>query len=260
MIDVASLAMLKGKKALVTGIANDQSIAWGCAKAFRAFGAEVAVTYLSDKSKPYVEPLAKEIKAPIFMPLDLQRDGQLEAVFDKITTTWGALDLCLHSIAFAPKQDLQGRVVDCSKDGFLLAMDISCWSFIRMAKLAEPLMKQGGVLFTMTYYGSQRVVENYNVMGPVKAALESATRYLAAELGPKGIRVHAISPGPLKTRAASGITDFDELLQKAQAKAPARSLVSIDEVGAAVAFLGMNVAKLITGETLYIDGGYHIID
>jgi enoyl-[acyl-carrier protein] reductase I len=260
MIDVASLALLKGKKALVTGIANDQSIAWGCAKAFRAFGAEVAVTYLNEKSKAYVEPLAKEIGAPIFMPLDLQREGQLEAVFEKIRSTWDGLDLCLHSIAFAPKQDLQGRVVDCSKQGFLLAMEISCWSFIRMAKLAEPLMKQGGTLFTMTYYGSQMVVEHYNMMGPVKAALESATRYLAAELGPKGIRVHAISPGPLKTRAASGITDFDELLQKAQAKAPSRCLVSIEDVGVAVAFLGMNGAKLITGETLYIDGGYHIID
>jgi enoyl-[acyl-carrier protein] reductase I len=260
MIDVASLALLKGKKALVTGIANDQSIAWGCAKAFHAFGADVAVTYLNDKSKSYVEPLAKQIKAPIFMPLDLQREGQLEAVFDKIKTTWDKLDLCLHSIAFAPKQDLQGRVVDCSREGFLLAMQISCWSFIRMAKLAEPLMKEGGALFTMTYYGSQMVVEHYNIMGPVKAALEAATRYLAAELGPKGIRVHAISPGPLKTRAASGITDFDELLQKAQSKAPSRSLVSIDDVGVAVAFLGMNGAKLITGETLYIDGGYHIID
>jgi enoyl-[acyl-carrier protein] reductase I len=260
MIDVAALALLKGKKALVTGIANDQSIAWGCAKAFRAFGADVAVTYLNDKSKPYVEPLAKEIKAPIFMPLDLQREGQLEAVFDEIKMTWGKLDLCLHSIAFAPKQDLQGRVVDCSREGFLLAMQISCWSFIRMAKLAEPLMKEGGALFTMTYYGSQMVVEHYNIMGPVKAALESATRYLAAELGPKGIRVHAISPGPLKTRAASGITDFDEMLQRAQSKAPSRSLVSIDDVGVAVAFLGMNGAKLITGETLYIDGGYHIID
>ena len=260
MIDVASLTLLKGKKALVTGIANDQSIAWGCAKAFHAFGADVAVTYLNDKSKPYVEPLAREINAPIFMPLDLQREGQLEAVFEKIKTTWDKLDLCLHSIAFAPKQDLQGRVVDCSRQGFLQAMEISCWSFIRMAKLAEPLMKQGGALFTMTYYGSQMVVEHYNLMGPVKAALESATRYLAAELGPKGIRVHAISPGPLKTRAASGITDFDELLQKAQSKAPSRSLVSIDDVGVAVAFLGMDGAKLITGETLYIDGGYHIID
>jgi enoyl-[acyl-carrier protein] reductase I len=260
MMDISSLALLKKKKALVTGIANDQSIAWGCAKAFHALGAEVAVTYLNDKSKPYVEPLAKEIGAPIFMPLDLQREGQLEAVFETIDKKWGKLDLCLHSIAFAPKQDLQGRVVDCSKEGFLLAMAISCWSFIRMAKLAEPLMKDGGTLYTMTYYGSQMVVENYNMMGPVKAALESATRYLAAELGPKGIRVHAISPGPLKTRAASGISDFDELLQKAQSKAPARSLVSIDDVGVAVAFLGMDGAKLITGETMYIDGGYHIID
>ena len=260
MIDLSSLALLKGKKALVTGIANNQSIAWGCAKAFHAFGADVAVTYLNEKSKPYVEPLAKEIKAPIFMPLDVQREGQLEAVFESVEKRWGKLDLCVHSIAFAPKQDLQGRVVDCSRDGFLLAMEVSCWSFIRMAKLAEPLMKSGGSLFTMTYYGSQMVVENYNLMGPVKAALESATRYLAAELGPKGIRVHAISPGPLKTRAASGITEFDKLLHKAQSKAPTRSLVSIEDVGVAVAFLGMDGAKLITGETLYIDGGYHIID
>ena len=260
MIDLTSLALLKGKKTLVTGIANDQSIAWGCAKAFHAFGADVAVTYLNEKSKPYVEPLAKEIGAPIFMPMDLQREGQIEAVFAKVEKTWGKLDLCLHSIAFAPKDDLQGRVVDCSKNGFLVAMEVSCWSFIRMAKLAEPLMKEGGTLYTMTYYGSQMVVEHYNIMGPVKAALESVTRYLAAELGPKGIRVHAISPGPLKTRAASGITAFDELLQKAQSKAPTRSLVSIDDVGVAVAFLGMNAAKLMTGETLYIDGGYHIID
>ena len=260
MIDTSSLTLLKGKKALVTGIANDQSIAWGCAKAFHAFGAEVAVTYLNDKARPHVEPLAKEIRAPIIMPLDVQGDGQLEAVFEHIEEKWGELDLCLHSIAFAPRQDLQGRVVDCSKDGFLLAMEVSCWSFIRMAKLAEPLMKSGGTLFTMTYYGSQLVVQHYNLMGPVKAALEAATRYLAAELGPKGIRVHAISPGPLKTRAASGITEFEKLLQKAQSKAPSRSLVSIDDVGVAVAFLGMNAAKLITGDTLYIDGGYHIID
>jgi enoyl-[acyl-carrier protein] reductase I len=260
VIDPTSLTLLKGKKALVTGIANDQSIAWGCAKAFHAFGADVAVTYLNEKARPYVEPLAKEIRAAIFMPLDVQGDGQLEAVFERVEQKWGELDLCLHSIAFAPKQDLQGRVVDCSKDGFLLAMEVSCWSFIRMAKLAEPLMKSGGTLFTMTYYGSQMVVEHYNLMGPVKAALEAATRYLAAELGPKGIRVHAISPGPLRTRAASGITSFEKLLQKAQSKAPSRSLVSIDDVGVAVAFLGMNAAKLITGDTLYIDGGYHIID
>lgn len=260
MTSISDLPFLRGKKALVTGIANDQSIAWGCAKAFRTFGADLAITYLNDKAKRFVEPLAQEVGATMLLPLDLQVEGQLEAVFAEIANKWGGLDICLHSIAFAPKADLQGRVVDCSKEGFLLAMDISCWSFIRMAKLAEPLMKHGGVLSTMTYYGSQMVVDNYNMMGPVKAALEAAARYMAAELGPKGIRVHAISPGPLKTRAASGISDFDELLQKAQEKAPGRSLVSIEDVGAAVAFLAMDGAKLITGETLYVDGGYHIID
>jgi enoyl-[acyl-carrier protein] reductase I len=260
MIDISSLALLKGKKALVVGIANNQSIAWGCAKAFHAFGADLAITYLNEKAKRYVDPLAKEVEASIYMPLDVQKPGELEAVFETIKKKWRKIDIVVHSIAFAPKEDLQGRVVDCSKDGFLLSMELSCWSFIRMAKLAEPLMKNGGALFTMTYYGSQMVVENYNIMGPVKAALESATRYLAAELGPKGIRVHAISPGPLKTRAASGISDFDKLILKAQSKAPSRSLVSIQDVGVAVAFLAMNGAKLITGETLYIDGGYHIID
>ncbi|MCA1494442.1 enoyl-ACP reductase FabI [Sinorhizobium alkalisoli] len=251
---------LEGRCGLVTGIANDQSIAWGCAKAFRSLGAELAVTYLNEKTRSYVEPLGREIGVGMTLPLDLGIEGQLEAAFDEIGTKWGRLDFVLHSIAFAPREDLHGRVVDCSKDGFLKAMEISCWSFIRMAKLAEPLMRDGGTLFTMTYYGSQMVVEHYNLMGPVKAALESATRYLAAELGPQGIRVHAISPGPLQTRAASGIAEFDELLDKAQSKAPTRSLVSIDDVGAAVAFLATDAAKLITGETLYIDGGYHIID
>jgi len=259
-IDLATAPLLKGRKALVTGIANDQSIAWGCAKAFRLLGAEVAITYLNDKARPHVQPLAESLDAKIFMPLDLRAAGQLDAVFDRIAADWGRLDLVLHSIAFAPKEDLQGRVVDCSREGFLIAMEVSCWSFIRMAHLAEPLMKRGGALFTMSYYGSQMVVENYNLMGPVKAALEAATRYMAAELGPQGIRVHAISPGPLKTRAASGISEFDRLLQKAQSKAPARSLVSVDDVGMAVAFLATDAAKLITGETLYIDGGYHIID
>jgi enoyl-[acyl-carrier protein] reductase I len=259
MIDRARVS-LEGRKGLVTGIANAQSIAWGCAKAFRGLGAELAVTYLNDKAKPFVEPLAREVEATLVMPLDLRIEGQLEAVFARIEKEWGRLDFVLHSIAYAPKEDLQGRVVDCSKAGFLLAMEISCWSFIRMAKLAEPLMDRGGALFCMTYYGSQMVVEHYGIMGPVKAALESATRYLAAELGPKGIRVHAISPGPLKTRAASGIPEFDELLHKAQEKAPVRSLVSIDDVGLATAFLATDAAKLITGSTLYIDGGYHIID
>jgi enoyl-[acyl-carrier protein] reductase I len=251
---------LAGRKALVTGVANDQSIAWGCAQALHLLDADVALTYLNEKAKPHVEPLAREINASLLLPLDLRSEGQLEAVFERIGKEWGRLDYLLHSLAFAPREDLHGRVVDCSKAGFLTAMEISCWSFIRMAKLAEPLMREGGVLFTMTYYGSQMVVENYNMMGPVKAALEASVRYLAAELGPRKIRVHAISPGPLKTRAASGIAHFDEMLDKAQAKAPARSLVSVDDVGLAVAFLATDFAKLITGETLYIDGGYHIID
>jgi enoyl-[acyl-carrier protein] reductase I len=260
MIPVVKAKLLEGKRGLIVGIANDQSIAWGCAKAFRALGSEVAVTYLNDKARKYVEPLANELEAPIVMPLDVGVSGQMEAVFDRIAAAWGALDFLVHSIAFSPKDTLQGRVVDAPREGFLTTMDVSCWSFIRMAHLAEPLMKNGGTIFTMTYYGSQMVVENYNIMGVAKAALEAAVRYIAAELGPKGIRVHAISPGPLATRAASGIPEFDELLDKAKAKAPARSLVSIDDVGAATAFLAHDAARLITGETLYIDGGYHIID
>jgi enoyl-[acyl-carrier protein] reductase I len=252
--------LLEGKRGLIVGIANENSIAWGCAKAFRAFGAELAVTYLNDKAKKYVEPLARELEAPIVMPLEVRTAGQMEAVFERIAHDWGNLDFVVHSIAFSPKDALQGRVADVSRDGFLTTMEVSCWSFIRMAHLAEPLMRDGGTLFAMTYYGSQMVVKNYNIMGVAKAALESAVRYLAAEFGPKGIRVHAISPGPLATRAASGIPEFDTLLEKAKAKAPARSLVSVDDVGVTTAFLAHDAARLITGETLYVDGGYHIID
>jgi enoyl-[acyl-carrier protein] reductase I len=260
MIPQAKAPLLEGKRGLIVGIANENSIAWGCAKAFRALGAEVAVTYLNDKARKFVEPLARELEAPIFLPLDVRVPGQMETVFETLTREWGRIDYLIHSIAFSPKDTLCGRVVDVPQDGFLATMDVSCWSFIRMAHLAEPLMSKGGTLFTMTYYGSQMVVENYNIMGVAKAALECAVRYMAAELGPKGIRVHAISPGPLKTRAASGIPEFDELLDKAREKAPARSLVSIDDVGVATAFLAHDAARLITGETLYIDGGYHIID
>jgi enoyl-[acyl-carrier protein] reductase I len=259
-IPTAKARLLEAKRGLVIGIANEHSIAWGCAKAFRAFGAELAVTYLNDKAKTYVDPLAQALESSLIMPLDVREPGQMEAVFERISKEWGQLDFAVHSIAFSPKDTLQSRVVDVPRDGFLTTMDVSCWSFIRMAHLAEPLMHHGGSLFTMTYYGSQMVVENYNVMGVAKAALESAVRYIAAELGPKGIRVHAISPGPLSTRAASGIPEFDELLDKAKAKAPVRSLVSIEDVGVATAFLAHDAARLITGETLYIDGGYHIMD
>src|SRR3569832_2744180 len=255
-----SKVALKGKKGLIVGIANDQSIAWGCARAFRGLGADLAVTYLNDRARKHVEPLAQALEAQIFMPMDVMVEGQTEAVFERIASEWGQLDFLLHSIAFSPKEALHGRVVDVGRDGFLKAMVVSCWSFLRMAHLAEPLMKRGGTMFTMTYYGSTRVVENYNIMGVAKAALESAVRYLAAELGPKGIRVHAISPGPLATRAASGIPQFDALMEKAKVKAPAHRLVSIDDVGIAPAFLAHDAARLITGETLYVDGGYHIID
>jgi len=259
-IPAVKAKLLEGKRGLIAGIANDQSIAWGCAKAFRAFGAELAVTYLNEKAKKHVEPLVRELDAAIFMPLDARVPGQMEALFEAIDKTWGKLDFVVHSIAFSPKEALQGRVVDVPRDGFLATMEVSCWTFIRMAHLAEPLMRDGGTLFTMTYYGSQMVVKNYNIMGVAKAALESAVRYLAAELGPKGIRVHAVSPGPLATRAASGIPEFDALLEKAKAKTPAHRLVSIEDVGAATAFLAHDAARAITGETLYIDGGYHIID
>ena len=210
-------------------------------------GAELAVTYLNDKAKKYVEPLARELEATIVMPLDVRKPGQMEAVFDRIAKEWGKLDFVVHSIAFAPKEALQGRVVDVARDGFLTTMDISCWSFIRMAHLAEPLMTKGGTLFTMTYYGSQMVVENYNIMGVAKAALECAVRYVAAELGPKGIRVHAISPGPLATRAASGIPEFDELLDKAQDKGSQHAASSASTMLGCHRLPGHDAARLITG-------------
>lgn len=250
---------LQGKKGLVVGIANNQSIAFGCARAFKLCGAEVAITYMNEKAKPHVEPLAKMVAAPIFMPLDVEHDEEMAAVFAEIEQQWGKLDFLVHSIAFAPKDDLHGRVTDCSREGFARAMDISCHSFLRMAKRAEPLMKDGGCLLTMSYLGADEVVDNYGIMGPVKAALQSATRYLSSELGPKGIRVHAISPGPLQTRAASGIRGFDKLMDAAIDRAPLHTLVSADDVGALAAYLVSDLARSITGGTIYIDGGYNVV-
>ena len=251
--------VLAGTKALVVGIANDHSIAYGCAKAFRTAGAELAVTWLNDKARVYVEPLARELEASITAPLDVSVPGQLEGVFELVREKWGRLDILVHSIAFAPKRDLEGGLLDCSAEGFAKAMDISCHSFIRMAKLATPLMTEGGTMFAMSYYGADRVVPNYNVMGPVKAALESACRYLAYELGPRGIRVHAISPGPLKTRAASGLKDFELLLNEAARKAPVGELVDIMDVGYACAYLATPFARRVTGGTVYVDGGANIV-
>jgi enoyl-[acyl-carrier protein] reductase I len=251
--------VLSGHKALVIGVANDQSIAYGCAKAFHAVGADVGITWLNERARPHVEPLAKELEASITGPLDVSVPGQLEAIFDQVRTQWGRLDILVHSIAFAPKEDLQGGLLNCSADGFAKAMDVSCHSFVRMAKLAAPLMTDGGAMFAMSYYGANRVVPNYNVMGPVKAALEACCRYLAYELGHKGIRVHAISPGPLKTRAASGLKDFELLLNEAAEKAPLGELVDIMDVGFTCAYLSTFLAKRITGGTVYVDGGTNII-
>jgi enoyl-[acyl-carrier protein] reductase I len=254
-----SRPFLTGMKALVTGIANEHSIAYGCAKAFRELGADLAITYASEKTKPYVEPLAKELEAQLCLPLDVGEAAQLEAVFEQIRQQWGRLDILLHSIAWAPKEDLQGGLLHCSSEGFARAMDISCHSFVRMAALCAPLMDRGGTLMTMSYYGANKVVPNYSVMGPVKAALEACARYLAYELGPKGIRVHAISPGPLKTRAASGLKDFDLLLSDAAERAPLGELVDIMDVGYTCAFLATPYARRVSGDTLYVDGGVNIM-
>lgn len=252
-------SILAGKKGLVIGIANEHSIAWGCAKAFHEAGAELAVSYLNEKAKPYVAPLAKQLDSPIVLPLDVRDDTQMAALFDAIKTQWGKLDFILHAIAFAPEKDLAGRVADVSRAGFLEAMDISCYSFIRLAHLAEPLMKEGGCLLTTSYYGGEKVIPHYGVMGPVKSALESTVRYLAAELGAKNIRVNALSPGPIATRAAGGILHFDELLELAHLKSPEHQNISIDGVGAYARFLVSSDARLVTGSIAYIDAGFNII-
>ncbi|MFG1220958.1 enoyl-ACP reductase FabI [Xanthobacter wiegelii] len=250
---------LQDQLALVVGVANDQSIAWGCAKALHEQGAKLAITYLNERAEPHVRPLAESLGADIIAPLDVSVPGQLEAVFDEITARWGRLDTLVHSIAFCPKDDLHGRVVDCSAEGFATAMDVSVHSFLRMIRRAEPLMAAGGTCMTVSFYGAEKVVENYNIMGPVKSALESVVRYAAAELGEKRIRVHALSPGPLKTRAASGIGHFDDLLAAAAERAPTHLLASIEDVGAFAAFLASREAANVTGGVHQIDGGYSII-
>ena len=251
--------ILSGHKSLVVGIANDQSIAFGCAEAFRTAGADLAITWLNDKARAYVEPLGQGLGAEIMLPLNVEKPGELENVFAEIQSRWGRLDSVVHSIAFAPQEDLQGGLLDCSAAGFARAMDVSCHSFVRMARLAAPLMTSGGTMFAMSYLGATRVVPNYNVMGPVKAALEASCRYLALELGDLGIRVHAISPGPLKTRAASGLKDFQRMLNDAIDQSPLHELVDIEDVGSACAYLASDYARRITGGTIYIDGGANIV-
>jgi enoyl-[acyl-carrier protein] reductase I len=253
------LADLAGKRGLVVGVANQASIAYGCAQAFRAAGAQLALTYLNDKAEPYVRPLAEDLETALVLRCDVRAPGELEAVFGAIRDAWGGLDFLLHAIAFAPKEDLHGRLTDSSAEGFALAMDVSCHSFVRMARMAEPLMPNGGCLLTTSYYGSERVVAHYGLMGPVKAALEGCVRYLAAELGPRLMRVNAISPGPIRTRAASGIDHFDELLAQAASQAPEHQLAGIDDVGALAAFLVSDGAARITGTIIPVDAGQHLM-
>ena len=251
---------LDGKRILILGVANASSIAYGCAAAMRSLGAELALTYLNDKAKPHVQPLAEQLGvAPeLLMPMDLRQQGSLESVFETVRQQWGKLDAVVHSIAFAPAQDLHGPLVDSSADGFLQAMDISCHSFIRTAKLAVPLMTDGGQLISMSYHGAQEVVDNYGLMGPVKAALECTVRYLANELGEQNIRVNAVSPGPMRTRASSGINEFDALIEDAVTRAPLGRLVTLEEVGYAAAQLCTLAGSGQTGSVVYVDGGHNI--
>jgi enoyl-[acyl-carrier protein] reductase I len=243
----------------VVGIANESSIAYGCARAFRAAGADLAVTYLNARAEPYVRPLAEALAASIIVPCDVRVVGELEAAFERITREWGRLDFLFHSIAFAPREDLHTGLVNCSAEGFATAMDVSCHSFIRMARLAAPLMTGGGSLQTVSFFGADRVVENYNLMGPVKAALESTVRTLAADLAPRNIRVHALSTGPVKTRAASGIDRFDELLDRVRERTPAHQLVTVDQIGAVAVFLASDAGAPLTGSVTFADRGFHII-
>ena len=257
---IASTAQaLAGKSGLVTGIANDKSIAYAVARAARALGAEIAITYQNDKTAKYTAPLAENLEAKVFEKLDVTEDGSLENVVAKCTEAYGKLDFVIHSMAFCNAVDLHGRVVDASLEGFNQAMSVSCHSLLRMAKAFEPIMPAGGTIVTMSYLGAERVVRNYGLMGIIKAALESAVRYMAYDLGPKGIRVFAVSPGPIMTRAASGINNFNALLEADAAKAPLGRTVTIDEVGTLTAFLCTAAASGMTGQTVYVDAGAHIV-
>lgn len=249
---------LAGLRGLILGVANEHSIAWGCAREAHRQGAQLAFSYLNDKAKQYVAPLAEQVDASLF-PCDVTVPGALERFVEQGVASLGGLDFAVHAIAWAPADELHGRVTDSTRDGFNQAMAISCHTFAELGRLCEPHMTQGGTLVTMTYHGANVAIPHYGIMGPVKAALEGMVRYMALELGPKKIRVHAVSPGPIMTRAASGIAGFDELLSKAQARAPLQRLVTQEEVGALTAFLVGAGGSGMTGQTLFVDGGMHAV-
>jgi enoyl-[acyl-carrier protein] reductase I len=252
-------ALMAGKRGLIMGVANNRSIAWGIAKACRRHGAELALTYQGDAIKKRVEPLAAELGSKVILPCDVTDMASLDAVFAEIGKTWGKLDFLVHAIAFSDKDELTGRYVDTSADNFTKTMFISCYSFTAVAQRAEKLMNDGGSLLTLTYYGAEKWMPHYNVMGVAKAALEASVRYMAADLGPKNIRVNAISAGPIKTLAASGIGDFRYILKWNEYNSPLRRTVTIDEVGDSALYLLSELGRAVTGEIVHVDAGYHIV-
>ncbi len=250
---------LQGKKALIIGVANERSLAWGIAEQLHLGGANLAFTYQGETLERRVRPLAASVKSTFVEPLNVQDDAQIDAVFAKLRDHWGTFDILVHSVAFAERQDLEGRFVETSRAGFLKSMDISAYSLVALTQRAEPMMPEGGAVLTLTYYGAEKVIPNYNVMGVAKAALEASVRYLANDLGSKKIRVNAISAGPIKTLAASGVRDLRTMLAKAAEKAPMRENIDQEDVGTLGAFLCSPLAKHITGTTMFVDSGAHIL-
>jgi enoyl-[acyl-carrier protein] reductase I len=251
--------LMAGKRGVVMGVANDRSIAWGIARAAAAQGAELCFTYQGEALEKRVRPLAEEVKAPLVLPCDVTDDASVDAVFERVKAEWGGLDFLVHAIGFADKQFLRGRYMDTPRDAFLQAMDISVYSFVSVAQRAVPLMKPGGTLLTMSYLGAERVTPHYNVMGVAKAALEASVRYMAADLGKAGIRVNAISAGPIKTLAASGIGDFRYILKWNQYNAPLERNVTIEDVGGAGLYLLSDLSSGVTGEVHHVDCGFHVV-
>jgi enoyl-[acyl-carrier protein] reductase I len=251
--------LMAGKRGVVFGVANNRSIAWGITKACRDHGAEIALTYQGDAIKKRVEPLAAEIGSKLVLPCDVTDEQSVEAVFKALADSWGTIDFLVHAVAFSDKEELDGRYVDTSKDNFTQTLLISCYSFTQLARRAERLMPNGGSLLTLTYYGAEKVMPHYNVMGVAKAALEASVRYLAADLGKENIRVNAISAGPIKTLAASGIADFRYILKWNEYNSPLRRTVSIEDVGGGALYLLSDLGRGVTGEILHIDAGYHVV-
>ena len=256
---VQASGLMTGKRGLIMGVANNRSIAWGIAKAIHDHGGEVAFTYQGEALKKRVEPLAAELGAFMAGHCDVGDEATIDQVFDNIEKHWGKIDFIVHAIGFSDKDELTGRYVDTSADNFAKTMQISVYSFTSVARRAEKLMTEGGSMLTLTYYGAEKVMPNYNVMGVAKAALEASVRYLAADLGPKNIRVNAISAGPIKTLAASGIGDFRYILKWNEYNSPLRRTVTIEEVGETAAYLVSDMSRGMTGEILHVDAGYHVV-